>query len=126
MALQRLKSWARELKVDIIALWIAARDSRTPLTAKLVAAGVAGYALSPVDLIPDFVPILGYLDDLIVLPLGIMLAIRLIPPALMADFRTQAQDMTDRPKSRIAMTLIVLLWLGLTLLVGLWALRRFA
>ncbi|KKW92863.1 MULTISPECIES: YkvA family protein [Sphingobium] len=126
MALQRLKSWARELKVDIIALWIAARASRTPLTAKLVAAGVAGYALSPVDLIPDFVPILGYLDDLIVLPLGIMLAIHLIPPALMADFRTQAQDMTDRPKSRIAMTLIVLLWLGLTLLVGLWALRRFA
>lgn len=126
MALQRLKSWARELKVDIIALWIAARDSRTPLTAKLVAAGVAGYALSPVDLIPDFIPILGYLDDLIVLPLGIMLAIHLIPPALMADFRTQAQDMTDRPKSRIAMTLIVLLWLGLTLLVGLWALRRFA
>lgn len=126
LILQSLRSWARALKVDIVALWLAARDSRTPLIAKLVAAGVAGYALSPVDLIPDFIPILGYLDDLIILPLGIMLAIRLIPPPLMTEFRSQARNMAERPKSRTVMVLIILLWLGVTLLAGLWAMRRFA
>ncbi|BDD65621.1 membrane protein [Sphingobium sp. TA15] len=128
MACQRLKSWASALKLDIMALWIAARDSRTPLLAKLVAAGVAGFALSPVDLIPDFIPILGYLDDLIILPLGIALAIRLIPPPLMAQFRAEARRLSDRPQSRAAMAVILLLWLGsglaLSLCATLWIARR--
>nr|WP_087574959.1 YkvA family protein [Sphingomonas sp. CDS-1] len=123
MAFNRLKSWASALKVDIIALWLAARDSRTPFIAKLVAASVAGFALSPIDLIPDFIPVLGYLGDLIILPLGIALAIRLIPPALMAEFRLQARSKADRPKSRTAMALIILFWLGMSFLAGLWILR---
>jgi len=122
MAFQRLKGWASALKVDVIALWLAARNSRTPFIAKLIAASVAGFALSPIDLIPDFIPVLGYLDDLIIVPLGIALAIRLIPPALMAEFRIQARNIADRPKSRTAMALIILLWLGLSLLAGLWTL----
>ncbi|WP_313806190.1 YkvA family protein [Sphingobium sp.] len=124
MAFQRLKSWAHTLKVDIVALWIAASDSRTPLVAQLVAASVAGLALSPIDLIPDFIPILGYLDDLIILPLGVALAIRLIPPPLLADFRTQARSIAERPKSRAATAIIILSWLGLSVLGCFWALRR--
>jgi uncharacterized membrane protein YkvA (DUF1232 family) len=85
--LQVAKSWAREVKRDVVALYLAARDPRTPLIAKLVAAGVAAYALSPIDLIPDFIPVLGYLDELVILPLGILLVVRLIPPELMAEFR---------------------------------------
>ena len=121
MAYRRLKNWARALKVDIMALWLAARDRRTPPAAKLVAAAVAAFALSPVDLIPDFIPILGYLDDLIILPLGIALAIRLIPAPLMAQFRTEAQRLSDRPKSRTAMAIILLIWLASGLALSLYA-----
>lgn len=80
------RQWARAIKRDVVALWIAARDPRTPIAAKIVASVVAAYALSPIDLIPDFIPVLGYLDDLVVVPLGILLAVRLIPTALMAEF----------------------------------------
>ncbi len=82
-ALQDLKAWARRIKRDVVALWLAARDSRVPVAAKVVAGIVAAYALSPIDLIPDFIPILGYLDDLILVPLGIALAVRMIPAAVM-------------------------------------------
>jgi uncharacterized membrane protein YkvA (DUF1232 family) len=75
------KRWARAIERDVVALWIAARDRRTPSTAKIVAGVVAAYALSPIDLIPDFIPVAGYLDDLLIVPLGIALAVRLIPPA---------------------------------------------
>ena len=121
MTFQRLKNRARALKVDIMALWFAARDSRTPLLAKLVAGAVAAFALSPIDLIPDFIPILGYLDDLIILPLGIALAIRLIPPPLMAQFRAEAQRLSSRPKSRAAMAVILLIWLASGLALSLYA-----
>ena len=76
-AFEGLKSWARALKRDVVALWLAARDSRTPFGAKLVAGAVAAYALSPIDLIPDFIPLLGYLDDLLLVPVGIWLAVRM-------------------------------------------------
>ncbi|HTH27548.1 MAG TPA: DUF1232 domain-containing protein, partial [Sphingobium sp.] len=85
--LERLKGWARGIKRDVLALWIAARDPRTPLLAKAMAGAVAAYALSPIDLIPDVIPVLGYLDDLLILPLGIMLAVRMIPAPLLAEFR---------------------------------------
>jgi uncharacterized membrane protein YkvA (DUF1232 family) len=85
----------------VVALWIAARDPRTPLLAKLLAGFVAAYALSPIDLIPDFIPVLGYLDDLLIVPAGIWLAVRQVPPALMAEFREQA-DSRARPRSRVA------------------------
>ena len=79
LSLAGLRPWARQLKQNVIALWIAARDPRTPWQVKLVAGFVAAYALSPIDLIPDFIPVLGYLDDLLIVPLGIMLAVRMIP-----------------------------------------------
>ena len=80
-----------------MALWLAARDPRVPWYAKAVAGAVAAYALSPVDLIPDFIPVLGYMDELVILPLGIMLAVRLVPTALMAEFRAEAMRATSRP-----------------------------
>ena len=106
----RLKLWAAGLKREVIALWIAARDARTPLAAKLVAGAVAGYALSPIDLIPDVIPVLGYLDDLLIVPLGIAFAIRLIPTALMEEFRLAAGASSGRPVSRGAAVVIVALW----------------
>src|SRR6478609_1183915 len=99
-AIERLKTWARALKRDVIALWLAARDPRVPLSAKLVAGAVAAYALSPVDLIPDFIPVLGYLDDLILVPVGILIAIRLVPRELMSEFRLTAEQRSGRPVSR--------------------------
>lgn len=111
-ALQRLRLWARAIKRDVIALWIAARDPRTPLAAKLLALAVAAYALSPIDLIPDFIPVLGYLDDVIIVPLGVLLAVRLIPAPLMAEFRAAAAARARRPVSRAAAAMFVLAWIA--------------
>src|ERR671913_456858 len=99
--LERLKTWARSLKRDVVALWLAARDPRVPLLPKLLAGAVAAYALSPIDLIPDFIPVLGYLDDLLIVPLGIWAVVRLIPPALMAELRARAES-SERPRSVLA------------------------
>ncbi|HYE50776.1 MAG TPA: DUF1232 domain-containing protein [Azospirillaceae bacterium] len=119
----RLKGWAKALKRDVVALWLAARDPRVPRAAKLAAAAVAAYALSPIDLIPDFVPVLGYLDDLVLVPAGIWLAIRLAPPALMAEFRAAASARQGRPVSRAGAAAIVAVWaVGLAALAW-WALR---
>ena len=117
---ERLRSWARRLKRDVLVLWIAARDPRTPLAAKLVAAAVAAYALSPIDLIPDFVPVLGYLDDVILVPLGIALAIRLIPSPLIGDFRAKASALTQRPRSGAGLLVILALWLTVVAALGAW------
>jgi uncharacterized membrane protein YkvA (DUF1232 family) len=110
--LGRTKRWAKSLKRDVLALWLAARDPRVPWYAKALCAAVAAYALSPIDLIPDFVPVLGYLDDLILLPLGIMLAIRLIPAELMAEFRMMAERQAERPSGKWAAIAIIVLWLA--------------
>ena len=99
----------RALRHEVGALWLAARDPRTPFAAKLVAAGVAAYALSPVDLIPDFIPVLGLVDDLLLLPLGILLAVRMIPPPLMAEFRAAAKG-PNRPASRAGLLVVLALW----------------
>jgi uncharacterized membrane protein YkvA (DUF1232 family) len=109
--LDAAKQWARNLKRDVIALWIAARDARTPLLAKCVAAVVAAYALSPVDLIPDFIPVLGYLDDLLIVPLGIKLAVSLVPADLMVVFREAAAETLNRPRSYTGLAFIVLVWI---------------
>jgi uncharacterized membrane protein YkvA (DUF1232 family) len=116
----RLKRWAEGVKRDVIALWIAARDPRTPLGAKLLAGATAAYALSPIDLIPDFIPVLGYLDDLVIVPLGIWLAVRLIPASLMEEFRGQADGLGKCPSSRAAAVAILILW-AIMLGVLLWA-----
>ncbi|MGE5112544.1 MAG: YkvA family protein [Acidobacteriaceae bacterium] len=116
--LKRLRQWARTVKRDAIALWIAARDPRTPWYAKAIAILVAGYALSPVDLIPDFIPVIGYLDDAVVVPLGIVLAVRLIPADLMNEFRSAADRTIDRPSSRVGAAIIILVWIAVIVLVG--------
>jgi len=107
-----LKGWARTLRRDVHALYLAARDPRVPWYAKAVAAMVAAYALSPIDLIPDFVPVLGYLDDLLIVPLGILLAIRLIPPAVLAEHRSRAARTETQPVSLIATVAIACVWIA--------------
>ena len=106
----RLKRWAKALKRDMLALWLAARDPRVPLGAKLLAGAVAAYGLSPIDLIPDFIPVLGYLDDLLIVPAGVWLALRLIPPTLIAELRAAASLLAAKPVSRTAAVVIVALW----------------
>jgi len=108
--LTSLKAWAQRLKEDVVALWLAARDPRTPFAAKLAAAAVAAYALSPIDLIPDFIPVLGQLDDLVIVPLGIWLAVRLVPAPLMAEFRAQAARQAARPQSRAGFWAVAGTW----------------
>ncbi len=108
--LARLKGWARAIRRDVLALWFAARDPRTPWVARALALAVAAYALSPIDLIPDAIPLLGYLDDVVLVPLGILLAIRLVPPAVMAECRARAEA-SPRPVSRAGAVIIVILWI---------------
>jgi uncharacterized membrane protein YkvA (DUF1232 family) len=110
--LGRLRAWARSMKRDVVALYRAARDPRVPWYAKAVAAAVAAYALSPIDPLPDFIPLLGQLDELIILPLGILLAVRLVPPDIMAEHRAAAIAAEGQPQSRIAAAVIVALWIG--------------
>ena len=108
----QLKSWAGALKQDVVALYIAARDPRVPWYVKAAAMGIAAYALSPIDLIPDFIPVLGYLDELIILPVAIALVIRMIPASLMAEFREEARRRSECPVSRIAAMAIAALWIS--------------
>jgi uncharacterized membrane protein YkvA (DUF1232 family) len=110
--LEKAKNWARQIKRDVVALYIAGRDPRTPWRAKAVAIAVAAYAISPIDLIPDFIPILGTLDDLIILPLGIMLAVRLIPAELMAEFRQAATARERLPANWVGAAVIVAIWVS--------------
>ncbi len=110
--LSSARRWAQRIKRDVVALWIAARDPRVPLTAKLVAGAVAAYALSPIDLIPDFIPVLGYLDDLVIVPLGILLAVKLVPATLMDEFRQEATRREGRPISRTGAAAVIGLWLA--------------
>jgi len=109
--LERTKSWARTIKRDVHAVWLAARHPGTPWYAKALALAVAAYALSPIDLIPDFIPVLGYLDDLVIVPLGILLVTRLVPPFVMAACREEAAEADRRPRSLMGAMVIVLLWL---------------
>lgn len=120
-----LRSWARLIKRDVHALYLASRDPRVPWYAKALAIVVAGYAISPIDLIPDFIPVLGYLDDVILLPLGIYLVVNLIPPAIMAEHRELAEAATERPVSRTAAAVIIVLWLASVALAGWLAYRYF-
>ena len=118
MIIARIREWARTVKRDVYALFLAARDPRVPWYAKATAACVAAYALSPIDLIPDFIPILGYLDDLLLVPLGILLAVRLVPAELMAEHRAAASSAADRPTSRAGALVIIAIWVGLLVAAG--------
>jgi uncharacterized membrane protein YkvA (DUF1232 family) len=114
-----LKRWARMLLRDVHAVYLAAHDPRVPWYAKILAAAVAGYALSPIDLIPDFIPVLGYADDLIIVPLGIWLAVSLVPQEVMAEYRIKADEAGQRPRSTIAAIAIIAIWI-FTLLALSW------
>ena len=116
----RLADWAHALKRESLALYYAARDPRTPWYAKIIAGAIVAYALSPIDLIPDFIPVLGYLDELLLLPLGIWLALRLVPAAVLADARRRAEATLERPTSRTAAVVIVAIWVACAIVLGSW------
>ncbi len=110
---ERIRSWARALKRDAYAVYLAARSPDTPWYVKVLAGVVAAYAFSPIDLIPDFIPVLGYLDDLILVPLGIWLVVALIPEQAMAGYRAKADQLMERPHGgKIAAIVIVAVWLS--------------
>jgi uncharacterized membrane protein YkvA (DUF1232 family) len=123
---ERLKAQAAGLKRDIVALYFAARDPRTPWYAKLVIVCVVAYALSPIDLIPDPIPVLGYLDDLLLLPLGIYVALRMIPQEVLAECRAKAGTTSEKlPRNWWAGAAIVLLWLGTLMVAGYFLVQTF-
>jgi uncharacterized membrane protein YkvA (DUF1232 family) len=107
---------ARRLKQETYALYLAYRDPRVPWYAKLLAACVVAYAFSPIDLIPDFIPVLGALDDLVVVPLGIALSLKLIPPQVMAECRARAAVTEGKPANWVAAAVIAMIWIGLAAL----------
>ena len=113
-----MREWAKRIKRDAFALWIAARDPRTPVVARMIAFATAAYAFSPIDLIPDFIPVVGLLDDVIIVPLGLWLALRLIPTELMDEYRVSASRLADRPTSTGAAVFVVAIWLGFVALVS--------
>ncbi|RYE70740.1 MAG: DUF1232 domain-containing protein [Oxalobacteraceae bacterium] len=120
--LSSLRTKAKELKQFTFVAYYAARDPRTPLLVRFLALLVAAYALSPIDLIPDFIPVLGYLDDIVLVPLGLALVIRLLPAPVLASAREQAQRAADRPTSKLAAVVIVAVWLLVLFFLGRWAL----
>jgi uncharacterized membrane protein YkvA (DUF1232 family) len=122
--LRRLKHWAAALMRDVLTVWIAARDPRLPWPAKVLALAVAAYALSPIDLIPDIIPALGHLDDLIVVPLGIMAVVRMIPAPMMSEFRDRAAEAARQPTSITGAVLIVMVWLAAAWLATRWIWRN--
>ncbi|MGM9481797.1 YkvA family protein [Roseateles sp. NT4] len=123
-----LKEWAKRIKRDGVTLWFAGKNPRTPWFAKALAVFVVAYALSPIDLIPDFIPVLGYVDDVLLLPGLIWLAVRLLPPAVLAESRVQADDWIRtkgaKPSSRVGAAVVVLLWLGVAVAAWFWVRPR--
>ena len=125
--MQSLKQLARKFKKETYAIYLASIDPRVPWYARMLAGVTVAYAFSPIDLIPDFIPILGYLDDLIIVPLGIWLVIKMIPPEVLAECREKAtaEKEQTKPTSRAAAAVIVTIWLGLGILAVIWLKRMF-
>ncbi len=119
---ERIGDLGHRLAVEAHAAWLAARDPRVPMLARLLAVAVAAYALSPIDLIPDFIPVLGWLDDLVIVPLGLVLVRRLVPAPLWTELHAAAEAASERPSSRTGMAFILLLWAGLLYLLY-WSVR---
>ena len=120
-----VRDWARAIKRDVVALWYAARDPRVPWYAKVLATCVVAYALSPIDLIPDFLPVLGYLDDLVIVPLGIVAAVKLVPAGLMAEFRERASRAPLRPQSYAGAIFVAAAWIAGGVAIVLWVWPRY-
>lgn len=114
------------LEREVYALCLAARHPRTPWYAKLIVAGVVAYAFSPIDLIPDFIPVLGYLDDLVLVPLGVVVAVKLTPPSVLAECRAEAAAASGSSAGSIAAVVIVGIWVVLAAICILWAYESFA
>jgi uncharacterized membrane protein YkvA (DUF1232 family) len=110
-----LKAWAKALKRDVMTLWFALKHPQTPWYSRAFAAVLTAYALSPIDLIPDFIPVLGYLDDLIIVPVGVWLLIRMVPNQVLIDSRTQADEWfrqgKTKPMSLLGFVIILVIWL---------------
>ena len=123
MTLARLRDWARAIRRDVHAIYLASLDPRVPWPVKALAVCIAAYALSPIDLIPDFIPVLGYLDEAILLPLGILLVVRLIPPEIMAEHRAAALAAAARPQSMAGAAVIAAIWMALSAAAG-WLVYR--
>lgn len=123
--MNKIKEWARQLLAEVAALWFCARHPRTPFLAKTIAAAVVAYAFSPIDLIPDFIPVLGLLDDLLLLPIGIWIVLKLVPPDVMAECREQAArwiaERRPRPRSYLAAVAVIAFWLALLWMGWRWA-----
>ena len=122
--LAKTKVWARDVKRDVVAVYFAARDPQTPLLARALAVLVAGYALSPIDLIPDFIPVVGYIDDLILVPLGLLLVLKLLPPEVLAESRAKASVARARPKSYATAAVVVCLWVLCSVAIIYWWYHR--
>ena len=121
---QNLRNWARLLKAETLVLWFCCRHPRTPLAAKILATAVVAYALSPIDLIPDFIPVLGFLDEVILLPIFIWLTLKLVPEAVVVESRIAAQAWMDahrlKPRNYIAAAIIIALWTAAAWLLWRW------
>lgn len=115
-----LRQKADALKQETLALYHAARDPRTPLAAKVLAGMIVAYAVSPIDLIPDFIPVLGLLDDLVLVPLGIVICLRMIPPQVMAEARAKATQQLVTTKGNTAAVVVIAIWIALAVLLGVW------
>ncbi len=122
-----LKRWAKQIKRDGVTLWFAGKHPGTPWLAKALGVFVVAYALSPIDLVPDFIPVLGYLDDVLLLPGLIWLAIRLLPPEVLADCRGQAdvwmKTQGKKPSSRVGAVVIVALWIAVSVVLWVWLIQ---
>jgi uncharacterized membrane protein YkvA (DUF1232 family) len=123
--IERLEPWARRLKTEVYMLYLAYKDPRVPWYARVFAAVVVGYAFSPIDLIPDPIPVLGYLDDLVLIPLGVALAIRMIPPSVLAECREMARETADQPVNRVTAVVVVAVWVALAALAVWLVVRAF-
>ncbi|MET1030410.1 YkvA family protein [Domibacillus tundrae] len=124
--MNRLKNWAKQLKRRLFVLYFAYQDERVPWYAKVFTACVVAYAFSPIDLIPDFIPILGYLDDLILVPLGIFLALKMIPEPVIADCEVKAEELikNGKPKNWVAGAAVLFIWVLALSWIGVWMLQR--
>jgi uncharacterized membrane protein YkvA (DUF1232 family) len=124
--IEKLRQWAKRLKREAVTLWFCYRDPRTPLIARLLAIGVVAYAFSPIDLIPDFIPVLGFLDDALLLPIGIWLTLKFIPKPVLADCREKAEQWMaqshGKPRNWFGAAIIFALWLAAAWLT--WVLCR--
>lgn len=125
--MKSLRAIAHDIRVEAHTIWLCARDNQVPLPARLFGLVVAAYALSPIDLIPDFIPVLGLLDDAILIPLGVWLFLKMVPAAVYARHRVDAEDASHRPVSRVAAAIIALLWIGALVWAAtlLWSMRYY-